>query len=112
MASKKMKGAALEQAMPSLTADKSTKEDIDPMNDYETQGHMRTILDAHEIMNNPDKMAKVHKLAGRHAKAIRSLQDVKDHYQDTYGAGAKKPSPLAQLAKGGGSSPQDDETAG
>lgn len=84
MASKKMKGAALEQAMPQVTADKSTEDA--PENDWEARGHLNTLVDAHEIVNNASKMAKVHKLAGRHMKAVRSIQDLKDHYNDKFGS--------------------------
>lgn len=50
----------------------------DPNHDYETKGHMSTLIEAHGIMSDPEKMKKVHKLVGRHAKAIRSIQDLKD----------------------------------
>lgn len=46
--------------------------------DWETKGHMNTLLDAHEIMNDPHKIAKVKKMVGRHKKAINSLRDLKD----------------------------------
>ena len=54
-------------------------------NDYETQGHLKTILDAHEIMNDPVKLKAAHKLAGRHKKAITSLEQLKQIHQDKYG---------------------------
>lgn len=57
--------------------------------DYQTQGHLKTILDAHEIMNDPVKLKKVHKLAGRHKKAITSLQQLKDIHQDKFGKPAQ-----------------------
>lgn len=58
----------------------------DPMKDYETQGHLDTIIKAHQILMDPEKMKKVHKLAGRHQKAISSIQDLKDTIQQKYGA--------------------------
>ena len=48
----------------------------DIQNDYETQGHLKTLMDAHEIMGDSDKMAKVHKLAGRHHKALKGIKSV------------------------------------
>ena len=47
---------------------------IKPEDDYETQGHLRTLQDAHGIVNDPDKMKKVHALAGRHMKALTGIQ--------------------------------------
>lgn len=73
-----LKGANLEQAMP------KPSDDAEP-DEWQTKGHMQTLLDAHEIMNNPHKMKAVHKLAGRHANAIKGIQDIKDHYNDKYG---------------------------
>lgn len=78
-----MKGAALEQAMPSVTKDKSTEED--PQNDWEAKSHLQTLMDAHAIVNDASKMAKVHKLAGRHMKAVRSIADLKDYANAKYG---------------------------
>lgn len=74
------KGSALGEAMPDITEDESTE----PM-DYETKEHMETLLKSHDIMNDPVKLRAVHKLAGRHHKAIRGIQDLKDHYQAKYG---------------------------
>lgn len=77
--SKKLKvdGARLQNAVP------------EPDHDYETQNHMRTLIDAHEIMNSPEKMKKVHKLAGRHSKAIRGIKDISDYKNAKYGAQVK-----------------------
>ena len=66
----------------------------DPLDSYEVKDHLDTLQRAHGIMNDPDKMANVHKLAGRHMKAltgiqamqpiktpkVKSLQDLKDKY--------------------------------
>lgn len=57
----------------------------EPDHDYETQHHLDTLLKAHEIMHDEEKMKKVHKLAGRHKKAITSLDDVKAYTQKKYG---------------------------
>lgn len=80
-------GASLGQAMPS-------PDKLDPdstPSEWETKDHMNTIIGAHEIINNPVKMKAVHALAGRHNKAIKSIQDIKNYNQDTYGPKAKKP---------------------
>lgn len=76
-----------------------------PMDDYETEGHLRTLMDAEKIKNDPDKMKKVHKLAGRHSKAIKSIQDLKDTYDEKFGKGALKP-------KGQSSVPGDSDSDG
>jgi hypothetical protein len=82
---KKMKGASLAESTPS-----GAHLEKDPSNDYEVQGHLRTLIEAHGIMSDPAKMEKVHKLAGRHNKAITSIQGIKDAYNAKFGAGAKK----------------------
>jgi hypothetical protein len=43
---------------------------------YETENHLRTLIDAHEIVNNPDKMKAVHKLAGRKHKAVSAIRSI------------------------------------
>lgn len=91
----------------------------DPVDNYETQGHLRTLQDAHSIINDPDKMAKVHKLAGRNMKALagikkvgvgeagaeapqmKSLDQVSKYAQDKYGGpggGPKGKKPAMSLA--------------
>lgn len=74
-------GARLQDAMPK---DEGPEESQEPQ-PYETENHMRTLMDAHEIMNNPHKMKAVHKLAGRHANAIRGIKDIQSHYNMKYG---------------------------
>lgn len=62
-------------------------------NDYETEDNLRTLMNAHKIINHPEKMSKVHALAGRHSgaiKAIKSTQDLKDLYNKKYGASSAK----------------------
>ncbi len=49
-----------------------------PMNpggsdDYEVQGHLDTLHRAADIMADPDKLTKVHKLAGRRHKALKGM---------------------------------------
>lgn len=78
---------------------------VDPVDNYEVKDHLRTLQEAHGIINDSSKMAKVHKLAGRHAKALagiksipmqdetpemKSTDDLKKHYNDKFGSGAKK----------------------
>lgn len=70
----------------SLPSPQAIKDD----NDYETQGHLRTLMDAEMIKNDPEKMKKVHKLAGRHSKAITSIQDLHDEYDSKFGSGARR----------------------
>lgn len=48
----------------------------DDLNDYETQSHLRTLIEAHGIMNDAAKMKKVHKLAGRHHKAVSGIRSI------------------------------------
>lgn len=76
---KKMKGASLADSTPS-----GAHIEKDPNNDYEAQGHLRTLIEAHGIMSDPGKMEKVHALAGRHHKAISSIQDIKNA-RDNFG---------------------------
>lgn len=60
----KMKGASLEQAMPS-----PSKADTD----YETEDNMRTMHNAAAVAADPSKLKKVHKLAGRRHKALTAM---------------------------------------
>lgn len=60
----KMVGASLEQSIP-----KPSKAD----QDMETEGHLRTLNDAADIMSNPQKLKRVHKLAGRRHKALAGM---------------------------------------
>ncbi len=75
-------------ANPDDAKDLDKEDDI--MNDYNAKDHLNTIMQAHSIMNDPEKMAKVHKLAGRHMKAITSIQDLKDTYDQKFGSKALK----------------------
>ena len=73
---------ALGQAMPPITqGDPSTMQPTEE----ETSAHLHHLVKAHEIINDPVKMAAVHKLAGRHDKAIKSIQDIKNYNQAKYG---------------------------
>ncbi len=71
------------------------KEDLE--NDYETQNHLRTLIDAHGIMNDPDKMKKVHKLAGRHHKAISGIKSIDELKQKRNELGLKKANPMSAM---------------
>lgn len=85
-------GASLGKAQPAITKDESTKEP----DEWETKGHMNDLIRAHEIINDPVKMQAVHKMVGRHQKAIGSIQDLKNLHQQKYGPKAPKPG-VAQL---------------
>lgn len=107
MASKKQKGADLEQAMPSPSSTMVESKE-DPIDNYKVQGHLDTLMQAHGIMNDPDKMAKVHKLAGRKNSAIRSIADLKSHYQDKYGgANGRKSLGLLKTKAAGEGEPEE-----
>ncbi len=45
--------------------------------DWESKGHLETIMKAHELMGDDEKMEKIHKLAGRHKKALEHLTSMK-----------------------------------
>jgi hypothetical protein len=61
--------------------------------------HVDDLMRAHEIMNNPEKMAKVHKVIGQHEQAvtaIKSIGDIKSRANDNaMKAKAKKQAPAA-----------------
>lgn len=48
-----------------------------PEKDYETEGHLKTLMDAHGIMGDEEKMTKVRALAGRQHKALAGIKKVK-----------------------------------
>jgi hypothetical protein len=61
--------------------------------DHEAESHLRTLMDAEMIKDNPDKMKRVKAIAGRHHKAIksiRSVQDLKDEYDNKFGSRSTK----------------------
>ena len=97
-------------------APKGSKDMADPNNDdYETKGNLDTLMKAHAIMSHPPTMAKVHALAGRHKKAITSIQDIKDHYNTKFGPGAKKQNALVASPPAGDGEPTetpDDDATG
>lgn len=70
MAKSKPVTEALENTLPSAAKAE------DPVDNYQVQDHLRTLTDAHKIINDPEKMAKVHKLAGRHAKALAGIKSI------------------------------------
>lgn len=94
---KNKKGGDLQQAMPAANTDTATE---DAEQSYETKRHFDTLMEAEEIKNDPTKMEKVHKMAGRHANAIRSIADLKTHYNNKYGPKPKKP-PVSKKSFGG-----------
>ncbi len=64
MGKSKLGGASLQQAIPG-----PSQKDMD----YETEGHLRTLGDAADIISDPHKLKRVHKLAGRRHKALAGL---------------------------------------
>lgn len=66
-------------AMPSPSAEE---------NDYETERHARTLLEAETIKADPAKMKKVNAHLEKQRTAITSIQGLKDRYND--GVKAKK----------------------
>jgi curved DNA-binding protein CbpA len=78
---KPVPAAELSQAMPALTKVNPSPDH----DDWETRDHLNTLSKAHEILSDPVKLAKVHKLAGRHVKAIKSLSDIKAYNQQQHG---------------------------
>lgn len=70
---------------------KSTKHVTD---DYDAKDHLNTLAQAHAIMTDPKKMAKVKKLTKFHKHSIRSLDDVKAYQQKAYGPKGKGPMPV------------------
>ena len=55
------------------------KEAAMPMVDdkWQAEDDLRTLMRAEEIKANPERMKAVHKLTGKHKKAIRSIEDLK-----------------------------------
>ena len=92
----KAPGAELGKSLPDPTKDKSTA----PPDEFETKQHMDTLMKAHEILNNPVHLQAVHKLVGRHEKAIKSIQDIKNYRDQKYGL---------QSLKNSSKVPSDDE---
>ena len=59
--------------------------------DWDAKDHLRTLVDAHEVMNNPEKMKKVKKLIAHHKKTFKSIDEVKAYRQEKYGGVGGKP---------------------
>lgn len=49
----------------------------EPQKDYETESNLRTIMDAHSIMDDEGKMKKVRALAGKQNKFLSGIAKVK-----------------------------------
>lgn len=66
--------------------------------------HVDDLMRAHEIMNNPGKMAKVHKVIGQHSQAvsaIKSIGDIRARANDNaMKAKAQKQAPLPEQSAG------------
>lgn len=93
-----------------ITADLQQSVGDDPSkapDKWETQNHLDTLIKAHEIVNNPVHMKAVHKLAGRHRKAISGIQDLKNVYNE--GMQAKGQTGKFQTAMGAGAPDTDSD---
>lgn len=75
MAKNKVKDVAKEVA-PSISG---------PDDEWQAKSHANTIMDAHEIMADPDKMKKVKKHLHAKKKAMKSVQDLMDYRNEKYG---------------------------
>lgn len=79
-----------------------------PPESYETEGHLRTLIDAHGIMNDPVKMKAVHKLAGRHHKAVSGIKSLAQLRTVSNQKHLAKGAQLDQLAQGPGAGDAED----
>ena len=66
---------------------------MSPEDEAEAKEHLGTLMDAEMVKQDPAKMAKVHALAGRHAKAITSVQGLKDAHNAKFGGKMAQPMP-------------------
>lgn len=73
-------GSDLGAAMPT---GQPVKEPDDIMDNYQAKDHLDTIIKAHNIQKDPDKMAKVHELAGRHMDAMKGISMPKSAISST-----------------------------
>lgn len=83
----------------------------DPINDPEAGSHLKTLMDAEMIKQDPEKMAKVHALAGRHLNGIKSIQDLKDQYTSKFGGKPKKSSTIVTTSSKFGKTKASDAPA-
>lgn len=79
--------------------------DMDIHEDHQANMDLKTLMDAHHIKNHPERMGKVQQLAGRHKKAIKSIEDLKTIYDEKFGA---KGSAVKGTKMGGGTLPGGD----
>lgn len=69
--------------------------------EWEHKSNLETIMKAHEIMEDAEKMKHVHKIAGRHKKILsglkmpedpeapaKSIEDIKKKGQKKFGSGS------------------------
>lgn len=60
---------------------KATEASLPKMDDdWQSEDDMKTLMRAEEIKADSERLKKVHKRAGRHKKALTSIQDIKDAY--------------------------------
>lgn len=73
-------------------AGSSSLPEISDADGDEAQGHLSTLVKAHGILNNPQHMARIHGLVGRHVaavKGIKSTEDLKNIFDEKYGGSVK-----------------------
>lgn len=62
--------------------------EVGPDDKWKAESDLRTMMDHHEMMSDPERVKKMKKLVGRHNKAISSLaelRDVANNYSKTKG---------------------------
>lgn len=92
---KKMRGAELTQAMPSSSQSS---------HDYETEGALSDLQRAADHLDDPVKLKKIHKLAGRRHKSVSAL--IEPHMED------KRPKSLQELRAIAAKKPMPKDSGG
>lgn len=70
--------------------------DAERDDDFEAEEDLRYLEKAEEIKADPARMMRVAKKVGRKYKAITSLKDLTEIYDEKYGSGALKRKPREQ----------------
>ena len=58
-----------------------------PLDDWDHKNNADKLMDAQEIMSDPEKMKGAMKHIKKKARAIRSVKDLQNFHNDKYGAG-------------------------
>jgi hypothetical protein len=82
--SESMQERTKEAAQPGLPGS-GDEVPLTPEEEAKAQQHLDTLMEAEKIKADPRHMANVHKMAGRHMKAIKSIQDLKDLHTAKFG---------------------------